>query len=159
VLQPANFNSPGQVVLSGDVEAIDFAQQNCRKYGIRRVKKIEVGGAFHSRLMQHAADRMNDALAGIAFAKAKCPIVANVTAEPVEAPDDVRDLLVSQITSPVKWMQSVETMYGLGVRRFVEIGPGTVLTNLVKKTRSDVETENIGTVEELERFLEMVGAL
>ncbi len=154
VLQPANFNSPGQVVLSGDRKAVSFAQENYKSYGFKRMLPLKVGGAFHSPLMQHAADRMADSLSEIKFVSAKCLVVANVTAEPVESPDEIRDLLVRQITSPVKWMQSVEKMYELGARRFVEIGPGKVLAGLVKKTLSDVEIDNIGTVEELERFMQ-----
>lgn len=154
VLQPANFNSPGQVVLSGDRKAVSFAQENYKSYGFKRMLPLKVGGAFHSPLMQHAADRMADSLSEIKFVSAKCPVVANVTAEPVESPNEIRDLLVRQITSPVNWMQSVEKMCESGVRRFVEIGPGKVLSGLVKKTLSDVEVDNIGTVEELERFMQ-----
>ncbi|MCK4656928.1 MAG: ACP S-malonyltransferase [candidate division Zixibacteria bacterium] len=154
VLQPANFNSPGQVVLSGDRKGVSFAQEDYKSYGFKRMLPLKVGGAFHSPLMRHAADRMANTLSEIKFVSAKCPVVANVTAEPVESPDEIRDLLVRQITSPVKWMQSVEKMYELGVRRFVEIGPGKVLAGLVKKTLSDVGIDNIGTVEELERFMQ-----
>jgi [acyl-carrier-protein] S-malonyltransferase len=154
VLQPANFNSPGQVALSGDRKAVSFAQGNYKSYGFKRMLPLKVGGAFHSPLMQHAADRMADSLSEIKFVSAKCPVVANVTAEPVESPDEIRDLLVRQITSPVRWMQSVEKMHESGVRRFVEIGPGKVLSGLVKKTLSNVEVDNIGTVEELERFMQ-----
>jgi [acyl-carrier-protein] S-malonyltransferase len=114
---------------------------------------LKVGGAFHSPLMQHAFDRMGDALASIEFNAARCPVVANVTAGPVESPEDIRRLLVEQITSPVKWMQSAVRMHELGVRRFVEIGPGKVLSGLIKKTLSDVEIRNIDTVEDLNEFL------
>ena len=154
VLQPANFNSPGQVALSGDSAAVRFAQENYKKYGFKRMLPLKVGGAFHSPLMQYAVERMREALANVSFRKARCPVVANVTAEPIESPDETCDLLVRQITSPVKWMQSVEKMYGMGVRRFIEIGPGKVLAGLVKKTLHDVAVENVGTVEELEKFLQ-----
>ena len=154
VLQPANFNSPGQIVLSGDRKAVSFAQENYKSYGFKRMLPIKVGGAFHSPLMQHAADRLADSLSKIEFVSARCSVVANVTAEPVESPDEIRNLLVRQITSPVKWMQSVEKMYESGVRRFVEIGPGKVLSGLVKKTLSDVDVDNVGSVEELDRFMQ-----
>jgi [acyl-carrier-protein] S-malonyltransferase len=153
VLQPANFNSPGQIVFSGDCAAISFAKQNYRNYGFRRMLPLKVGGAFHSPLMGHAADRMREALAAIEFAPGRCPVVANVTAEPVQSADEVREQLVEQITSPVRWMQSVKRMHELGVTRFIEIGPGKVLTGLVSKTLSDVASEYVGTLEELKRLL------
>ncbi len=153
VLQPANFNSPGQIVFSGDGAAIAFARQNYRQYGFKRMLPLKVGGAFHSPLMQYAADRMIEALSEIEFAPARCPVVANVSAEPVESPDEIRDLLVQQITSPVRWMQSVQKMHESGVTRFIEIGPGNVLTGLVSKTLSDVTAENVGTLEELHKLL------
>lgn len=153
ILQPANFNSPGQLALSGDKSAVAFAQENYKSYGFKRMLPLKVGGAFHSPLMQHAFDRMGDALASIEFKTARCPVVANVTAEPVESPEDIRRLLVEQITSPVKWLQSAVRMHELGVTRFVEIGPGKVLSGLIKKTLSDVEIRNIDTVEDLNEFL------
>jgi len=152
ILQAANYNSPGQVALSGDSTAISFARENYKEYGFKRVLPLKVGGAFHSPLMQYAADRMKDALANVSMAPPSCPVVANVSAEPVEDPEVNRDLLVKQIVSPVKWTQSVEKMYQLGVRRFVEVGPGKVLTGLIKKTVADVELINIDTIEDIEIF-------
>ncbi len=156
ILQPANFNSPGQIALSGDRSAVEFAQEKYRDFGFKRMLPLKVGGAFHSPLMQHAADRMEAALSSLTFLQPRCPVVANVTAEPVADPDTHRRLLVEQITSPVKWTQSVQKMYDLGVRRFVEIGPGKVLTGLVKKVVSDVELTNIDSKDDVERYFEVL---
>ncbi len=154
ILQPANFNSPGQVALSGDRSAVEFAQKEYKNYGFRRMLPLKVGGAFHSPLMSYAAERMGDALSGLKFSQPRCPVVANVTAEPVTDPDVHKRLLVEQITSPVRWTQSVQKMYDLGVRRFIEIGPGKVLTGLVKKTVSGVELINIDNWEDVVRYME-----
>lgn len=156
ILQPANFNSPGQIALSGENEAIKFAQESYKEYGFKRMLPLKVGGAFHSPLMKRAEDGMPGSLEKIDFMNADIPVVANVTAKPVSDATDIKDLLVRQITSPVRWMQSVQEMYDLGVRTFVEIGPGKVLTGLVKKTVKDAEVVNVGTVEEIEEYLQSV---
>jgi [acyl-carrier-protein] S-malonyltransferase len=152
VLQAANYNSPGQVALSGDIAAIDFAKEKYREYGFKRMLPLQVGGAFHSPLMQYASDRMQDALSGLQFSDASCPVIPNVTAEPESDGDELRQLLVRQIMSPVKWMQSMQKMYDLGVTRFVEIGPGKVLSGLIGKTLTGVEIENVDTMSDVERF-------
>ncbi|MBU1320370.1 MAG: ACP S-malonyltransferase [candidate division Zixibacteria bacterium] len=154
ILQPANYNSPGQIAMSGDAAGIQFAHEHHKEYGFKRMLPLKVGGAFHSPLMQFAADRMDGALAGLEFSTPECPVVANVTAEPVDSPESGRELLVKQITAPVKWMQSVQKMCDLGVTRFVEIGPGKVLTGLIKKIAPDVETANIDTLEDVELLLQ-----
>ncbi len=156
ILQPANFNSPGQIALSGENEAVRFAQENYKEFGFKRMLPLKVGGAFHSPLMKRAEDGMPGALEKIDFRNAGIPVVANVTAKPVTDSGDIKDLLVRQITSPVRWMQSVQEMYDQGVRTFVEIGPGKVLTGLVKKTVKDVEVINVGTVDEIEEYLQSV---
>jgi [acyl-carrier-protein] S-malonyltransferase len=153
ILQPANYNSPGQIAMSGDTSAVKFAQENYKEYGFKRMLPLKVGGAFHSPLMQYAADRMGDALAGLKFSNPRCPVVANVTAKPVDSGEMSRKLLIQQITSPVKWQQSVLEMRDLGVTRFVEIGPGKVLTGLIKKIAPDVETANIDTFEHVELLM------
>ena len=152
VVIPANYNSAIQIAISGEIVGVEKAVELAREAKAKRAMILEVGGAFHSPLMQYAADRMKETLAMIEFGTAKCAIVANVTAEPVESSETIQDLLVKQITAPVKWMQSVEKMYELGVRRFIEIGPGKVLSGLVRKTLTGVEVKNVGTFEEIEQF-------
>jgi [acyl-carrier-protein] S-malonyltransferase len=152
VLQAANFNSPGQIALSGERSAVEFAQEHYKDYGFRRMLPLKVGGAFHSPLMQGAAEQMSGALANMDFGPPNCPVVANVSAEPVTDHELHRKLLVEQITSPVRWMQSVEKMYELGVRSFIEIGPGKVLTGLVSKTLKDVEVLNVDKMSDIEQF-------
>jgi len=154
ILQPANYNSPGQIAMSGDKSAVKFAQEKYKEYGFKRMLPLKVGGAFHSPLMQHAADRMGDALSGITFSAPKCPVVANVSAKPVEDGESSRELLIQQITAPVKWQQSVLEMRDLGVTKFIEIGPAKVLTGLIKKIAPDVETANIDTLEDVELLMQ-----
>jgi len=156
ILQPANFNSPGQIALSGELAAVKYAQAGYKEFGFKRMLPLKVGGAFHSPLMKKAEEGMPGALSRVNLTNANIPVVANVTAEPVEDTEEIKDLLVRQITSPVRWMQSVQRMRELGVRTFVEIGPGKVLTGLVKKTVPDAEVINIGTVEQVEEYLEAV---
>lgn len=154
ILQPANYNSPGQIAMSGDTSAVKFAQENYKEYGFKRMLPLKVGGAFHSPLMQFAADRMGDALADLKFSDPECPVVANVTAKPVDSGETSRELLIKQITSPVKWQQSVIEMCNLGVTKFVEIGPGKVLTGLIKKIAPDIETANIDTLGDVELLMQ-----
>lgn len=136
---PANFNSIDQVAISGDYETIEKALPVAKELGAKRAILLPVGGAFHSPLMQSAAAKLKVTLDQITFGLPRFPVVANVTAKAETDPNRVRDLLVQQITAPVQWVATLEEFYGLGVRRFVEIGPGRVLSGLVKRTLQDVE--------------------
>jgi [acyl-carrier-protein] S-malonyltransferase len=129
---PANFNSNDQIAISGDYETIEKALPMAKELGAKRAILLPVGGAFHSPLMQSAAAKM-------AFQTPRFPVVANVTAKAETDPNRVKDLLVQQITAPVQWVATLEELYSSGVRRFVEIGPGKVLSGLVKRTLQDVE--------------------
>ena len=136
---PANFNSNDQVAISGDYETVEKALLVAKELGAKRAILLPVGGAFHSPLMQSAAARLKATLDQIAFQAPRFPVVANVTAKAETDPNRVKDLLVQQITAPVQWVATLEELYSLGVRRFVEIGPGKVLSGLVKRTLQDVE--------------------
>jgi [acyl-carrier-protein] S-malonyltransferase len=136
---PANFNSKDQVAISGDYETVEKALPVAKELGAKRAILLPVGGAFHSPLMQPAAARLKVALDQIVFQTPRFPVVANVTAKAETDPNRVKDLLVQQITAPVQWVATLVELYDLGVRRFVEIGPGKVLSGLVKRTLQDVE--------------------
>ena len=134
VVRPANFNSPGQVVISGSAMGVHEVMKRAKDNGARMAKELQVSGAFHSPLMQYAADGLREALADQDIQKPSVPVFSNVTAEPVESASDIRQLLVDQLTAPVLWEQSVKNMYDFGIREFVEYGPGKVLQGLVSRT-------------------------
>ena len=133
VVQPANFNSPGQVVISGSVEGVHAAMALARERGAKMVKELVVSGAFHSPLMQSARDGLRDALARTPLGDARIPVYANVTARPVREAGEIRALLEQQLTSPVRWEESVRAMVSDGASEFLEVGPGKVLQGLARR--------------------------
>jgi [acyl-carrier-protein] S-malonyltransferase len=139
VVQPANFNSPGQIVISGSVSGVRKAMEIAKQKSAKLVKELVVSGAFHSPLMESAKDRLKQALDQASINDSSIPVYANVTGEPVNRGTDIRDLLCRQITNPVRWEQTVKTMVHDGASRFCEIGPGKVLQGLVKRTEPSVE--------------------
>jgi len=143
VVQPANFNSPGQIVISGSVEGVRAAMAIAKERGAKLVKELVVSGAFHSPLMQSAAKEFREALDGASIIDASIPVYANVTAEPVTKAGQIRELLFQQLTAPVRWEASVVNMVRDGATSFVEIGPGKVLQGLVKRIESSVTTSGI----------------
>jgi [acyl-carrier-protein] S-malonyltransferase len=131
---PANYNCPGQLVISGEEAAAEAAAQICTAMGARRTIRLKVAGAFHTEMMQPAADRLAADLAAVELRQPRFPVVGNVTAEPVGGPDDIRDLLVRQVTSPVRWTGCMEWLLAQGIEQFCEVGPGRVLQGLLKRT-------------------------
>jgi [acyl-carrier-protein] S-malonyltransferase len=140
IVQPANFNSPGQIVISGSVDGVRKAMELAKARGAKLVKELVVSGAFHSPLMESARDGLKKALALTAIVDARIPVYANVTAEPETKADAIRDLLFRQVTSPVRWEQSVHSMVRDGGTHFYELGPGKVLQGLMKRTEASVTT-------------------
>lgn len=134
VVVPANYNSPEQIVISGADEAVDIACEKLKEAGAKRALKLQVGGAFHSPLMQPARDELAQAIMATNFSDAKVPIYQNVDAKPHIKAGEIRDNLLKQLTSAVRWSDSVVNMHDDGASEFVEIGPGTVLTGLIKRT-------------------------
>lgn len=135
VVVPANYNSPGQVVISGSKEAIAAACPLMQEAGARRALPLTVGGAFHSPLMTPAKEELAQAISQTQFNTPVCPIYQNVDAKPHTNPDEIRENLVTQLNSPVRWTQSVLNMIADGAQEFTECGPGTVLTGLIKRIR------------------------
>lgn len=140
VVEPANFNCPGQVVISGSVEGIDAACEKMLAAGAKRAMKLKVGGAFHSPLMQPAQDELAEAIAAAQFTTPVCPIYQNVDAKPHTNPEEIKENLIKQLTAPVRWTQDVEAMIADGADEFIELGPGAVLQGLVKKINRGVAT-------------------
>jgi [acyl-carrier-protein] S-malonyltransferase len=150
----ANYNAPGQVVISGDRDAVERAVELAKQAGARRALPLNVSGAFHSPLMEVAEDGLREHLGAVVLSPVDFPVVSNVTAEPVTDPEVARQLLVEQLTSPVRWTASMRTMLDTGVNRFIELGPGRVLAGLLKRVDRDVSVVSIGTAAEAESFLE-----
>lgn len=153
IVVPANYNSPGQLVISGDVEAVRRAEELAKEAGAKRVIPLNVSGAFHSPLMEVAAPGLREALSSVTVRDPDFPVVSNVTAKPIRTADEARELLVQQLTSPVRWVASVRTMATEGVERFVEIGPGSVLTGLLRRIDKQLTGRTLGTEKELEDYL------
>ena len=139
VVVPANYNSPGQIVISGAVEAIDEAIEILKTKGAKRALKLAVSGAFHSPLMEPARVELEKAIAATVFSKPVCPVFQNVNAAPETDPGAIRDNLVAQLTSPVRWTQTVRNMIAAGATSFTEVGPGAVLQGLIKKVDKEME--------------------
>jgi [acyl-carrier-protein] S-malonyltransferase len=152
VLSPANFNSPGQIVIAGHAEAVKRAAEIAPRVNIKRTIPLAVSAPFHCALMKPAQDQMLPLLRGQIFHTLKFPVVTNVDAAIVESGEAAREALIRQISSPVRWMQSMDTLLKQGVDTFVEVGPGKVLTGLVKKISRDVQTYNVENVEDYEQL-------
>jgi [acyl-carrier-protein] S-malonyltransferase len=142
VVVPANYNSPGQIVISGSIEGIDKAIEILKEKGAKRAIKLAVGGAFHSPLMESARLELEEAIKNTAFSKPICPVYQNVNAKPSVDPGSIKSNLVSQLTSPVQWTQTVLNMISDGATSFIEAGPGCVLSGLIKKINRDAMTES-----------------
>lgn len=139
VVVPANYNSPGQVVISGNVEAVKEACTRLKEAGAKRALPLAVGGAFHSPLMEMARVELAKAIEAAPVSKPICPVYQNVDAMPHTDPIEIKDNLLKQLTSPIRWTQSVKNMLADGMTDFVECGPGTVLTGLIGRIQKSLE--------------------
>ena len=140
VVVAANYNCPGQLVISGEVEAINRACEAMKEAGARRALVLPVGGAFHSPMMEPAREELAAAIENTTFSKPNCPIYQNVTASAITDEDEIKANLISQLTAPVRWTQSVQQMIEDGAKHFTEVGPGKVLQGLVRKINREAET-------------------
>lgn len=140
VVVAANYNSPGQIVISGSMEGIAAACEKLKAAGAKRALPLKVGGAFHSPLMEPARQELADAIKNTRFSTPSCPVYQNVNAKPVSDPEEIKQNLIAQLTASVRWTQTVQNMLADGASSFLEIGPGTVLQGLIKKVSTDVET-------------------
>lgn len=152
IVVPANLNSPGQVVLSGHREAIDLAIDMAREIGLRRAIKLNVSSAFHSPLMTTARQGLQQALESVEIRDSKVPIYQNVTAKPERTADKIRENLLLQLESPVRWEMTIRQMETDGLKQFLEVGVGKVLQGLNRRILPDSETKCVGTVEEIGDF-------
>ena len=150
-VQIANYNCPGQIVISGKKEAVETAAEKLKAAGAKRVLPLNVSGPFHSQMLTEAGEKLGQVLQSVEVQKPVIPYVANVTAQYVTEAEDVKPLLMKQVSSSVRWQQSVETMIADGVDTFIEIGPGKTLSGFMKKINRDVKVLNIEKLEDIEK--------
>ncbi len=143
VVVPANYNMPGQLVISGSVEGVNLACEKLKAAGAKRALVLPVGGAFHSPLMEPAKQELQEAIMATIFNQPICPVYQNVNALPFTDPDKIKQNLITQLTSPVRWTQTVQNMVKDGATSFIEVGPGKVLQGLVKKICKDIEATGV----------------
>lgn len=143
----ANINCPGQIVISGPTDSINDAMEMATAAGARRAQPLQVSGAFHSPLMQPAVDGLTEYINSLSLEKPGIPVIGNTTAEPLTTTELVKTELLNQLLNPVQWQRSIEYIAGKGVPTFIEIGPGKVLTGLIKRISTEVRTINIGDLE------------
>lgn len=153
IVECANFNSPGQVVISGSIEGVHKGMELCKNGGARMVKELVVSGAFHSPLMVSAKEKLNIALEEANFYDARFPVYANVTAKPATSKVEIKKLLFDQVTSPVRWEETINNMIADGFDEFYEIGPGKVLQGLLKRINLDINCVTIDKYSEVEKYL------
>jgi len=145
VVVAANYNCPGQLVISGEINAIDLACKKLKEQGARRALVLPVGGAFHSPLMEEAKKELENAISNTTFSNPICPIYQNVTSFAVSDQMKIKENLIAQLTSPVKWTQSIQKMIVDGATNFIELGPGKVLQGLARKINSDVKASSLSS--------------
>lgn len=156
-VEVANYNCPGQIVISGKTVAVQTACQALKEAGAKRTVPLKVSGPFHSSMLAGAGKKLGEVLEPVVLTEHSIPYVTNVTASYVEGTEEIKDLLVRQVSSSVRWQQSVENMIAAGVDRFVEIGPGKTLASFVKKISREVSVYNVNTWESLEGLKEYLG--
>ncbi len=152
VCEIANYNSPSQIVISGEPHVVQSVMLELKNAGAKMVIELTVGGAFHSALMGEAKEKLKEALDSTDFNSPKYPIYSNVTGTPTTDPDEIKDRLYRQLTSPVLWMDTIKNMIKDGADFFLEVGPGKVLQGLIKRTATDVKIEGVSSFEDLENF-------
>lgn len=143
IVVPANYNCPGQLVISGSIEAVDKACEKLKEAGAKRAMQLPVGGAFHSPLMEPAREELAAAIKQTTFHKGKCPVYQNATAQKTSDADIIRQNLIAQLTAPVKWTQIMNAMINDGITKYIEVGPGKVLQGLMKKVDRRFPTEGV----------------
>lgn len=151
----ANYNCPGQIVISGQEEAVHLAGETCKASGAKRVVPLKVSGPFHSKMLQGAGEKLKEELKKVEISDSFVPYIANVTAEYVTKKEEVKPLLASQVSSSVRWQQTIERLLADGADEFVEIGPGRTLSGFVKKVNRDVK---VSSIDKMEDFIQFIGS-
>lgn len=157
-VQIANYNCPGQIVISGKKEAVETACEKLKEVGAKRTIMLNVSGPFHSKMLTGAGEKLGEVLASVEVHKPQIPYVANVTAAYVTEADEVKPLLTKQVSSSVRWQQSVETMLADGVDTFIEIGPGKTLAGFMRKIDRSAKVYNVEKLEDVQKVVEALSA-
>ncbi len=153
VVSVANYNCPGQIVITGEKAAVDAAAAACSEAGAKRCVLLKVSGPFHSAMLKGAGEKLADALESVEIHDIKVPYITNVTADYVKSPADVKDYLTQQVSSSVRWQQTIERLIADGADEFVEIGPGRSLSGFMRKINRDVKVVNIDKLEDFEKYV------
>lgn len=156
IVEPANYNCPGQISIAGDIKAVQKAMELCTEKGARRAIQLAVSAPFHCSMLKPAGERLAVELQHVEFTEFKTPLVANATAQVIQSASDIKDLLIRQVSHPVLWDSSIQLMLDQGVDTFVEIGPGKVLSGFVKKISKEARSFNIEDMESLRKTLEEI---
>lgn len=151
----ANYNCPGQIVISGQEEAVHLAGETCKASGAKRVVPLKVSGPFHSKMLQGAGEKLKEELKKVEISDSFVPYIANVTADYVTKKEEVKPLLASQVSSSVRWQQTIERLLADGADEFIEIGPGRTLSGFVKKVNRDVK---VSSIDKMEDFIQFIGS-
>lgn len=157
IVEPANFNCPGQIAIAGEVKAVEKAMEYCTEKGAKRTILLAVSAPFHCSMLKPAGELLDAELEHIVFSDFKAPLIANVTGKEVKSPSEIRETLVKQVSNPVLWEDSIRVMLDRGVDTFIEIGPGKVLSGFVKKINKEVKSFNIDDIESLKKTLGEIG--
>lgn len=154
IVEAANFNAPGQIVISGEKAAVEAAIERLRDAGAKKAMPLLVSGAFHSPLMEHVREELAAALEDLEINRPRCPVYLNVTAQPATDPGEIRAFMLEQLTSPVRWSDIVKQMHADQADAYVEVGAGNVLANLVRRTLGkSANAETVGTADALEALI------
>lgn len=153
VVSVANYNCPGQIVITGAQEAVEKAGEACKEAGAKRVIPLKVSGPFHSRMLVGAGEKLGKVLENVTLNTIDVPYLTNVTADYVKSPDEVKSFLVQQVSSSVRWQQTIERLIADGADEFVEIGPGHSLTGFMKKINREVASYSVDTMEDFEKYV------
>ena len=153
VVSVANYNCPGQIVITGAQEAVEKAGEACKEAGAKRVIPLKVSGPFHSQMLVGAGEKLGKVLENVTLNTIDVPYLTNVTADYVKSPDEVKSFLVQQVSSSVRWQQTIERLIADGADGFVEIGPGHSLTGFMKKIKREVRSNSVDTMEDFEKYV------
>jgi [acyl-carrier-protein] S-malonyltransferase len=153
IVSVANYNCPGQIVITGAAAAVEAAGAKCKEAGAKRVVPLKVSGPFHSALLEGAGEKLGEVLEGVEIHPIAIPYLTNVTADYVKDPSEVKDYLVRQVSSSVRWQQTIERLIADGADEFVEIGPGRSLSGFMKKIDRSIATYNIDKMEDFEKYV------
>ncbi len=154
VVSVANYNCPGQIVITGAAAAVETAGEKCKEAGAKRVVPLKVSGPFHSSLLTGAGEKLGEVLSDVEIHPIQTPYLTNVTADYVKEPSEVKDYLIRQVSSSVRWQQTIERLIADGADEFVEIGPGRSLSGFMRKINRDVTTYNIDKMEDFEKYVD-----